>query len=67
MGMPKGRMSKKELQAFMKAKLAKTKITDSVTTGSSASGPGTKHFTAPSNRNSQAGKPLRNTDLLTRP
>lgn len=31
-------MTKKELQAFMKAKLAKTKINDSVTTGAAATG-----------------------------
>ena len=37
-------MTKKELQAFMKAKLAKTKVTSSATTGSSASGPATKNF-----------------------
>jgi len=38
-------MTKKELQAFMKAKLAKTKVTDSVITGTAASGPTTKNFT----------------------
>jgi hypothetical protein len=32
-------MSKKELQAFMKAKLAKTKIQDSAVSGVSGSGP----------------------------
>ena len=37
-------MTKKELQAFMKAKLAKTKVTDSVITGASASGPQAKNF-----------------------
>ena len=38
-------MTKKELQAFMKAKLAKTKVTDSVVTGAAASGPNTKNYT----------------------
>ena len=37
-------MTKKELQAFMKAKLAKTKVTDQVTTQASATGPGVKNF-----------------------
>ena len=37
-------MTKKELQAFMKAKLAKTKVTDSVVTGAAASGPQAKNF-----------------------
>lgn len=43
-------MSKKELQAFMKAKLAKTKVTDSVTTGTSATGPAQRHFGAGARR-----------------
>ena len=38
-------MSKKELQAFMKAKLAKTKVMDSAKTSTSASGPAVKNFT----------------------
>ena len=37
-------MTKKELQAFMKAKLAKTKVNDSVTTGAAASGQQSKNF-----------------------
>ena len=37
-------MTKKELQAFMKAKLAKTKVTDQVTTQASATGPGVRNF-----------------------
>ena len=44
-------MTKKELQAFMKAKLAKTKVTDTVVTGAAASGPQTKNFSnVPGNR-----------------
>ena len=42
--MPRKPMSKKELQAFMKAKLAKTKVTDQVITQASATGPGAKNF-----------------------
>ena len=37
-------MTKKELQAFMKAKLAKTKVTDQVTTQASATGPSVRNF-----------------------
>lgn len=38
-------MTKKELQEFMKAKLAKTKVMDSAKTSTSASGPAVKNFT----------------------
>ena len=51
----------------MKAKLAKTKINDSVTTGKSATGPGAKNFsgqTAMQNKNKQ---PLHKQDLMMRP
>jgi hypothetical protein len=37
-------MTKKEMQAFMKAKLAKTKIQDSAVSGVAAVGPTAKHF-----------------------
>ena len=38
-------MTKKELQAFMKAKLAKTKVNDQVTTQQASTGPTAKNFT----------------------
>ena len=40
-------MSKKEMQAFMKAKLAKTKIQDSAVSQASATGPQLKNFNKP--------------------
>ena len=53
-------MTKKELQAFMKAKLAKTKITDKATTGASASGPAVKNFAQGSRRT----EPTQRKDLV---
>jgi hypothetical protein len=37
-------MSKKELQAFMKAKLSKTKVSANAMSGISATGPGQNNF-----------------------
>lgn len=54
-------MNKKELQAFMKAKLAKTKVTDQVTTQASASGPTTKKFQTGGQRRAE---PTQRKDLI---
>ena len=54
-------MNKKELQAFMKAKLAKTKVTDQVTTQASASGPVSKKFQIGGTRR---GEPTQRKDLI---
>lgn len=52
-------MTKKELQAFMKAKLAKTKVTDSVVTGAAASGQQAKNFS-----NANRRDPTKRQDLV---
>jgi len=53
-------MTKKELQAFMKAKLAKTKVMDSATTSVAASGPSSKNFTSGGRR----AEPTQRKDLM---
>jgi len=40
-------MNKKELAAFMKAKLAQTKVSSNAVSGKSASGPGSNNFSKP--------------------
>ena len=59
--MPRGKMSKAQLAAFMKAKLAKTKVSSAATTGASASGQNSKNFTAPKGNK----EPTRGKDFLT--
>ena len=54
-------MNKAQLAAFMKAKLAKTKVSGSAKTGASASGPTAKNFTAPKTDK----EPTRGKDFLT--
>lgn len=40
----RAKMNKKELAAFMKAKLAQTKVSSNAVSGKSASGPGSNNF-----------------------